>query len=111
MARSGGVHFIPAHSHIVGFWLWYGIAGLILWIYVLYIIGEFFRKYIDVLPQWYGIFATMIPAFLWEILFSPLSQRIQTAAFLCAILFARSVGQNRRPLTPDMRSERDRFLP
>ena len=111
VARSRGVRLIPAHSHIVGFWLWYGIAGLILWIYVLYIIVEFFRKYIDVLPQWYGIFATMVPAFLWEIFFSPLCQRIQTAALLCAILLARSIGQRRCLLTSEMQSEREKFLP
>ena len=111
LARSGGLNYIPAHSHIVGFWLWYGIAGLILWLYVLYLIAQFFMKYVDAVPQWYGIFATMIPPLMWDIFFSPLSQRVAESALLCAILLARSIGQGHRPMTVEMCRARAKFLP
>jgi len=109
--RNGGVGEIPTHSHIVGFWVWYGVCGLILWLYVLYIIFQFFRKYIDVMPQWYGMFATLIPALLWSIFFSPFGERTETAGMIVAILLTRAISAGKLQMGISDIMERRKYLP
>lgn len=109
LQRKGGVGEIPSHSHIVGFWTWYGVAGLILWLYVLGLIVQYFRKYIDVVPQWFGIFATFAPMMLWNIFFSPYAERGQTGVFMCALLLARSYANGWRRMPMDLVRERQKY--
>lgn len=108
--KRGGMGEIPSHSHIIGFWTWYGIAGLILWVYVLYLIVQYFRKYVDVVPQWYGIFASSIPMLLWNIFFSPYADRTQTGAIMCALLMVRAMATGRRRMPLEMQRERMGYL-
>lgn len=108
---KGGIGEIPSHSHIVGFWVWYGIAGLILWVYVLYIAYQFFRRYIDVVPQWYGMFATLIPALLWNVFFSPFGERTETAGLIVALLIARAIATGKMGMNSVDIIERQKYLP
>jgi len=85
---------LPAHSHIGMYWNWYGIMGLVFWLYVLYIFYILFRKgYVAVVPQWYGYFAVMLPGTLWGIFFSPFSGRVSMSLIISMALFARAIGR------------------
>jgi hypothetical protein len=78
---------IPAHSHRIAYGLWHGIWGLIFCIYLIILAGKtiFFR--IHVYPPWFGYFAVTIPAFFWDVLFSPFGARVQeTTLFVCLLL-------------------------
>lgn len=102
MGLSSRVWLIPAHSHIVGFWLWYGIFGLVFWVYVLKLIYDWFRNSSSAIPQWYGYFAVSIPPFLWGIFFSPFGSRVQTVAIIVCLLMARAVQRGRIQLPMEM---------
>ena len=94
---ANGYVLLPGHSHIVSFWLWHGIIGLIYWIYVLYLILTFFRKHVDAIPPLYGYFCLSIPVFLWAIVFSPISERMFESFLLTTIIISRAVWDGRMP--------------
>jgi hypothetical protein len=100
--RAGKARLIPGHSHIIGFWLWYGIFGLILWLYILYILFRFLRQDCYAIPQWYAWLACAIPGFLWDIFFSPFGDRFSRPMFFVAILLARAVRLGKQPLPYEM---------
>lgn len=90
---------IPAHSHIVGFWLEYGLIGLLFWFYVLYHIFHFLRKNMDVIPHLYGYIALALPGYVWGIFFSPFGSRASTAMFMVVFLTAESIRRGRMRLS------------
>lgn len=96
---------IPAHSHIITFWLWFGILGLPIWLYVIKKIVEYFRHYIDAVPQWYAVIACGAPGIIWNIFFSPFSSRVPVSIFITALLLAISVGKGRLNLPMEMIEE------
>lgn len=94
---TGYVRIIPAHSYIVCFWLWYGIFGLILWAYVLYLILRTMTKWLSLYPPWYGYLACALPIYVWNILFSPFGSRIINTLPIVVCLLLRAVAWNRLP--------------
>lgn len=94
-AIKRGVIIIPAHSHIIGFWVWYGIFGLVLWLYVLRLYFVVLNRYLAVIPQWYGYLALSIPSAIWNILFSPFGARISACLIFIVCLFIRAVAEER----------------
>ena len=98
----GRYPLMPAHSHIIGFWVQYGIFGLILWGYVLYLIYKLLRWNLSAVPQWYGYFALTLCSAIWNILFSPYSHRAEIPIFIAALLFADAVRKQRIFLSPQM---------
>ena len=90
---------IPCHAYITEFWLWYGIAGLLFWLYVLFVFARFLRQDCWVVPQWYMWLAAGIPGYCWGIFFSPLGERAVSMMFIVACLMARAVrmGVQRLP--------------
>ena len=108
--RSGHtyVRHLGAHSHIIGQWLQCGIFGLIFWIYVLCQIVRFFRRDLATVPQWYGMLAVVTPGLLWNIFFSPFSDRVSEVMFMVFILMARAVRLGRVQLPPEMIYEIER---
>lgn len=84
-------HLIPGHSHLTGFWLVYGISGLVFWIYVLFVLLRFLKQDCWAVPQWYMWLACAIPAYFWNIFFSPFANRFPTMMFVVACLMARAV--------------------
>lgn len=84
---------IPAHSYIVGAWVNYGIFGLLMWGYVLLLAINHYRRYIVAIPQWYGYFALSVPTLIWDIFFSPFTERIMAPLTVCCLLMARAVGK------------------
>lgn len=77
---------IPAHSHLVGYWLEYGILGLPFWLYVLWLMFRYFRQDVDIVPGLYGLLALGIPGVIWGILFSPYSSRVGIPIMISALV-------------------------
>ena len=100
--RAGEAQLIPGHSHIIVFWLWYGIFGLILWIYIIYILFRFLRQDCFAVPQWYAWLACSIPGILWNIAFSPFGGRFSFPILIVAILLERAVRLGKQPLPYEM---------
>ena len=77
---------IPAHSHLVGYWLEYGILGLPFWLYVLWLMVRYFRQDIDKVPELFGWLALAIPGTAWGILFAPYASRIGIPVIIVALI-------------------------
>lgn len=106
---SGKRMLIPAHSHIACFWLYYGIFGLILWLYVLYLIFDYIRHHIHVIPQWYCYLACGACAMVWNIFFSPYGSRVSVPFYIACILLVRAVSKGSIPLPLEMEEEAQKF--
>lgn len=99
---NSGFALIPGHSHIVGFWVWYGIAGGLFWVVVLGLWVNVFRKYILAIPGWYGYVCVWMPSFFWAVIFSPFTERMQMAALITVSLFLKAAYLGRIPLHPEL---------
>ena len=99
---SGREHLIPCHAYITEFWLWYGIFGLLFWLYVLFVFVRFIRQDCWAVPQWYMWLAASIPGFCWGIFFSPWADRVGGILFVVACLMVRAVRKGQQPLPIDM---------
>lgn len=99
------ISYIPCHSHIVGFWLWWGVAGFVYWLYVLYAIFRYLHKESHVIPQWFGFLAAGAPTFLWHMFFSGFGFRIVTLPYVCALVIAHNVAIGRMKLPMNMELE------
>lgn len=104
-ARGGLAGLMPSHSHIVGFWINYGMLGLPFWLYIFYGMIRHFRHNIAAIPQWYGYFAYYLPLNLWHIFFSPYGNRIEDCVFVTCLMLADAVRRQKIPLSDDMRAE------
>ena len=94
--RKGiGYYIIPTHSYLGAFWVHYGIVGLILWLYVLWIIWRYFRFYAAVVPQWFGFLSVTFMGMLWAIFFSPYGDRFSPVLSIVCALFAKAVYERR----------------
>lgn len=103
--RGYAYRTIPAHSHVVGFWLFYGLPGLIYWLYVYGLMFFYFRKYARGIPQWYGLLSLSCAGLLWSILFNPYGFRVSEVIPIVCILFARAVYKGRIRLPQEMEIE------
>lgn len=105
MGFSRRTSLIPCHSHIIGFWVWYGFVGAILWFYVLYVIYRHLKNNIAAVPRWFGYFSLFIPSSIWNIFFSPFGARMHTITFITALFIANAVRCGKIALPPDMMRE------
>lgn len=85
-----GTRLIPSHSHVVGFWLSNGIFGLLFWLYVFKLIYEYYRKTLDALPQVLPFVCFMTPTVVWDIFFSPYTNRFTMPLFVTCLLLCRA---------------------
>ena len=108
--RIGGstLGYIPAHSHISSFFLWFGIIGLIYWLYVLYAIFRYLHKEMAAAPHWFGVLALGAPSFLWALFFSGFGFRIVTMPYVVLLFMAHSyyTGAKRLPIEIEMEIQR-----
>lgn len=88
---------IPSHSCIVGFWTWYGIFGLVLWLYILKLYWKTFTNYLVCYPPWFGCIATILPLAVWDAFFSPYGNRVMMGLFFAMCLFLKAVYEKRLP--------------
>lgn len=96
---------IPAHTHIGAFWLFYGIFGLLLWLYVFWLMYKYIRCYASAIPQWFGFLGLLLCGKVWAILFSPPGGRIGDVFFIVCLLFCRAVATNKMKLPYEMELE------
>lgn len=87
------VRTIPFHSHIITYWMWHGIFGLIFWLYVLYLLFITLRYGLSVVADLYGYLVLMIPMFTWHLLFSPVGVRVNEAAFFVVCVLIKNIRQ------------------
>ena len=94
------LNYIPAHSHIAGFFLWFGVVGLIYWLYILYAIFRYLHKEMAAAPQWFGALALATPSFLWTLFFSGFGFRIVTLPYVVLLFMAHAyyTGAKRLPI-------------
>lgn len=100
---------IPTHSHIGSFWVYYGIAGLVYWVYVLWLIWRYFRCYAPAIPQYFGFLALSFTGMIWSIFFNPYGFRFGGVLPIVCALFAKAVYQNKMSLTPQMIDQIENF--
>ena len=90
-----GVCFIPYHTHIITYWMWHGVLGLIFWILTIVLSLKTLFLRMHVYPRWYGYFAIAIPSFIWNVLFSPFGGRVvESAMFVAFLLVAKLSHEN-----------------
>ena len=87
--RNPGLRRIPAHSHIMTYWMWHGIFGLLLWVYIIYIVITTMIRNMQIVQGLLGYFALSIPLFLWDVLFSPAGYRVSEAVLFVLCLLVR----------------------
>ena len=94
-----GFTLLKCHSHITMFWVWYGIFGLIFWLYVLFVLLRYLKQDCWAVPHWFMWLACGIPAYVWNTCFNPLNDRVTPIMFVVACLVARAVrkGVNTLP--------------
>lgn len=110
--KSSGQYFylpIPAHSYIAMFWIGYGIIGLILWLYVLWLFFMYLRKYASAIPQWYGFICIGLTGETWSIFFNPFANRVSLPLLVCCILFCKAVRTRKLSLPIEMEDEARRY--
>lgn len=109
-AKNGivGLRLIPGHSHITMFWLWYGICGLIFWLYVIFVLIRYIKEDAWAVPQWFMWLAAAVPGYLWHIAFSPFGNRVGTIMFILACLMVRAVRKGTQQLPYEMILEIER---
>lgn len=89
-----GLVNIKAHSHVINYWMWHGIFGLLFWVYVIWIVaGTLFRR-MGVLPLYYGYLAMTIPAFMWDVFFSPLSLRVNACVLMVVCVIVKKIAED-----------------
>lgn len=96
---------IPTHSHVGSFWVYYGIAGLLYWLYVLWLIWKYFRCYAHAIPQYFGYLALSFSGMLWSIFFNPYGFRFGGVLPIVLALFAKAVFEGKIILSPQMVEE------
>ena len=82
---------IKCHAYITEFWVWYGIFGLLFWLYVMYVMLRYLRQDCYAVPQWFAWLACAIPGMFWSIFFSPFQSRFGAPLFVVACLMSRAV--------------------
>ena len=92
----------------ISFWLWFGIFGLLFWLYVLFQYMRYFKKDLATVPQWFGPLGIFAAPFLWNFFFSPLGARVPTGIFIVLIMMTRAVRWGRFILPPEMVYEVER---
>ena len=96
--------YIPSHSHVGSFWLWFGVVGLFYWLYVIYALFRYLHRELVAVPQWVGFLAVGAPLFLWHVFFSGFGIRIFTMPYVVLLFMAHNVYKKRIPI-PMIESE------
>lgn len=94
--RAGYFRNIKGHSHIITYWMWHGIAGLLFWAYLLCVVVQTVWRRLGFIPEWFGYLAITIPMFLWDFFFSPLGMRVTESVFYCALLVLLRIDRLRK---------------
>lgn len=96
---------IPCHSCITQYWVWFGMFGLLFWLYILFVIFRFLKQDCWVVPQWHMWITAAIPSTLWAIFFGAMLYRVGMPLFFVACLMARAVRKGTQELPCEMIEE------
>jgi hypothetical protein len=79
---------IPAHSHLMGSWVWAGILGAIFWVYVFWLVARGIVVVSNTLPPLAPFYAWLLVWYAWAIPFSPFGSidRLQEGAVLVILV-------------------------
>lgn len=105
LSHGRNMRMIPCHAYLTEFWLWYGIFGLIFWIYIIFVLIRYLMQDCWAVPQWFMWIAASIPGYFWGIFFSPWNDRVGGIFFVVACLMARAVRLGMQPLPDYMEEE------
>ena len=105
LSHGRNMRMIPCHAYLTEFWLWYGIFGLVFWIYIIFVLIRYLKQDCWVVPQWFMWIAASIPGYFWGIFFSPWNDRVGGIVFVVACLMARAVRLGIQPLPDYMEEE------
>lgn len=89
---------IPAHSHLIGYWLEYGVLALPFWLYVLWLMFRYLREDIDVYPALFGWLVLAIPSTIIGILFAPYANRVGIPILIIALMLIHERKQQSKRL-------------
>lgn len=107
--ERGSTMALPQHSHIVGSWCACGILGLIFYVWYLWLVYQFMRRYMSAVPQWFGFFSLYIPSTIFNIFFSPMVNRWPIALLAVCMLYAKAIAKGKVILPYDMEMEARRY--
>ena len=77
---------LPGHSYLMGGWVYAGILGLIFWLYILRLIFKFLYVGLVYDLKLMGINILLICMMLWNIFFSPFSDRLNFLFFIMSLI-------------------------
>lgn len=77
---------LPGHSYLMGGWVYAGILGLIFWLYILRLIFKFLYIGLAYDLKLMGINILLICMMLWNIFFSPFSDRLNFLFFIMSLI-------------------------
>jgi len=69
--ESGGEVLIPAHSHIIGAWVYAGILGTVFWAYLFWLVLRSIAVIAIRRPLLAPVYAWLLVSYCWAIPFSP----------------------------------------
>lgn len=98
LLRLGRLRTIRAHSHVICYWMWHGVFGLLFWLYVLYLLIVTLKNRLSYVPEWFGYLAIVIPSFLWDYFFSPFGLRVSESVLFCVMLVLSKIDKERKVL-------------
>lgn len=99
-AKNGFFYrLMPAHSHIVYFWLSFGIFGLLFVLYSGFVVVRFVVQDCHVAPRWFFMLACGIVGFIWSLFFSPVTGRVGFSLYLVQLLMIRAIRKGRTDLS------------
>lgn len=91
--REAAMTIIPSHSHIVCYWLWHGISGFLFWAYVIFLAARTFSKNLHIIPEMFGYWAVVLPAFFWDVFFSPFGLRTGECAMFVLMVLTNKIAK------------------
>lgn len=99
--RMGGL--IPAHSHIMGSWIWAGILGATFWMYIFWLALQAALRVTSLRLPLAPLYAYAIIGLIWNVFFSPFGQTARIGDAVAILIVIDLLGT--KPVI-DMRSYR-----
>jgi len=103
LSRSN--YLIECHACWLQFWVWYGLLGMVFWLYVVFVIIRYLKRDCWVVPQWFFWLGASAPGVLSMIFFSPYTTRVLTPIMLVGYLMVRAVRYGRVCMPVEMIKE------
>jgi hypothetical protein len=87
---------LPGHSYIVGAWLFAGILSLPFWIYVIFILLKYFKKYLFEELELIAYIVISIITLFWNVFFSPFSGRLEFSMVIVTLILIMNASDNKK---------------